>query len=103
VNDFLRPVIDGIIAEFLDLPGLEQVTRTILRLFLAGAVGGILGYERERSGKAAGLRTHMLVAMGTAFFVLVPQLAGYNEDSLARIIQGIAAGIGFLGAGTILN
>ena len=64
---------------------------------------GVLGYEREQSGKAAGVRTHMLVAMGAALFVLVPQMSGAQADAMSRVVQGVIAGIGFLGAGTILK
>ena len=66
-------VIDTLRAEFSDVSDPAQLTRIVLRLLLAAALGGALGYERERSGKAAGLRTHMLVAIGAALFVLVPQ------------------------------
>ncbi len=90
-------------AEFADLPDAAQVTRIVVRLLLAGALGGVLGYERERHGKAAGVRTHMLVAMGSALFVLVPQQAGLAGSDLARVIQGLVAGIGFLGAGAIVK
>ena len=72
-------------------------------MLIAAFIGGILGYERERGGKAAGSRTRMLVAMGAAMCVLVPQLAGYSDAALSRVIQSIAAGLGFLGAGTILK
>ena len=69
-------------------------------------VGGIIGWERQLRHKPAGLRTHMLVSMGSALFVLIPLAMGKNEngrDGIERIIQGIAAGIGFLGAGEILR
>ena len=59
-------------SEFSDIPDLEHLIRVSMRLLLAAALGGILGYEREYKGKAAGLRTHMLVALGAALFVLVP-------------------------------
>ncbi|RIK87682.1 MAG: methyltransferase [Planctomycetota bacterium] len=72
------------------------------RLVLAGILGGILGYERESKGKAAGLRTHMLVAIGSAVFVLVSQI-DQSPDAMSRVIQGITAGIGFLGAGAIVK
>ena len=62
-----------------------------------------MGYEREQAGKAAGLRTHMLVALGAALFVLVPQQAGVSAGDLTRVMQGLCAGIGFLGAGAILK
>lgn len=92
-----------IVAEFSDLPDAAQVTRILLRLTLAALLGGMLGIEREQKGKAAGVRTHMLVAMGAALFVLLSQQAGMPPSDLSRVIQGVIAGIGFLGAGTILK
>jgi putative Mg2+ transporter-C (MgtC) family protein len=89
--------------DFSDIPDLAQGTRIAVRLTLAALLGGLIGYERESKGKAAGLRTHMLVALGSALFVLVVQQSGGNSDALARVIQGLVAGIGFLGAGAILN
>jgi putative Mg2+ transporter-C (MgtC) family protein len=89
--------------EFSDLPDVAGVTRITVRLMLAALLGGILGYEREQKGKAAGLRTHMLVALGAALFVLIPQQAGSSDVDLTRVIQGIVAGIGFLGAGSIIK
>jgi putative Mg2+ transporter-C (MgtC) family protein len=95
-------VWEVILSEFADLPDLEQFTRITLRLVIAGILGGVLGYEREQKGKSAGVRTHMLVAMGAALFVLIPQQAGATTADLARVLQGLIAGIGFLGAGTIV-
>lgn len=89
--------------EFSDLSDPSQATRIVLRLLLAALLGGVLGLEREHSGKAAGVRTHMLVAMGAALFVLVPQLDGAGDDAMSRVVQGIVAGLGFLCAGTILK
>jgi putative Mg2+ transporter-C (MgtC) family protein len=90
-------------ADFSDLPGVGAVTQLVLRMLLAILLGGILGYQRERLGKAAGLRTHMLVALGSAFFVLIPLQAGMPLADLSRVLQGLLAGIGFLVAGTILK
>jgi len=90
-------------SEFSDAPDAEQLTRLLTRLLLAAGLGGVLGYERERSGKAAGVRTHMLVAMGAALFVLVPQLGGMAVADLSRVLQGIITGVGFLGAGAIVK
>ena len=90
-------------SEFSDLADAAQVTRILLRLTLAALLGGLLGIEREQKGKAAGVRTHMLVAMGAALFVLLSQQAGMPPSDLSRVIQGVIAGIGFLGAGTILK
>ncbi len=89
--------------EFADLADFEQTARAALRLLLAAALGAVLGYEREQSGKAAGLRTHMLVTLGAALFVMPLQLQGGGADALSRVIQGTVAGIGFLCAGTILK
>jgi putative Mg2+ transporter-C (MgtC) family protein len=90
-------------SEFSDAPDAEQLTRLMTRLLLAAVLGGLLGYERERKGKAAGIRTHMLVAMGAALFVLVPQLGGMAVGDLSRVLQGIVTGVGFLGAGAIIK
>ncbi|HEY0858553.1 MAG TPA: MgtC/SapB family protein [Albitalea sp.] len=98
-----QDVLATIASEFSDLPDAEQVTRTVLRLLLAALLGGLIGWERESKGKAAGLRTHMLVALGAALFVLVPQQAGASDADLSRVIQGLIAGIGFLGAGSIIK
>jgi putative Mg2+ transporter-C (MgtC) family protein len=89
--------------EFADLPSAAETTRVIVRLMLAAALGGLLGFSRERDGKSAGLRTHMLVAMGSALFVMVPLLAGMAVADVSRVIQGVVAGIGFIGAGTIIK
>jgi putative Mg2+ transporter-C (MgtC) family protein len=89
--------------EFSDLPDLESATRIVLRLTLAALLGGLLGIEREAKGKAAGVRTHMLVAMGAAMFVLASQQFGIDPADMSRVLQGVIAGVGFLGAGTILK
>jgi putative Mg2+ transporter-C (MgtC) family protein len=88
---------------FLSLPEFAHFGMVVLRLVAAALLGGLVGAEREWIGKAAGLRTHMLVSLGAALFVLAPQEAGVAEGDRGRIIQGIAAGIGFIGAGTILK
>lgn len=90
-------------SEFADIGDARQLTQITLRLLIAAILGGILGFEREQKGKAAGVRTHMLVAMGAALFVLVPQMSGSQADAMSRVVQGVIAGIGFLGAGTILK
>ena len=90
-------------SEFADVTDIEQTTRVILRLVLAALLGGLLGWQRESHGKAAGIRTHMLVSMGAALIVMVGQQAGGNAADLSRVLQGLIAGVGFLGAGTILK
>ncbi|MFV3415185.1 MgtC/SapB family protein [Pseudomonas nitroreducens] len=101
--DTLERIWATLVAEFSDLSEVEQITRASLRLALAVLLGGVLGYERESKGKAAGLRTHMLVTMGAALFVMAIREGTTEADAVSRVIQGIAAGIGFLCAGTILK
>jgi len=96
--------MDELQREFLHgFPDAEHLARVVVRLGTAIFIGGIVGFERQQEGKAAGVRTHMLVALGSALFVLTPLEAGMKTADLSRIIQGIAAGIGFLGAGTIVK
>lgn len=95
--------MDTITSELFAVPGATQTAVVVVRLVTAALLGGLLGAEREFEGKAAGLRTHMLVALGAALFVIAPAQAGLGEGDLGRIIQGVAAGIGFIGAGTILK
>jgi putative Mg2+ transporter-C (MgtC) family protein len=89
--------------DLLGWPDTRALARVVLRLSCAAVLGGLIGFERERAGKAAGIRTHMMVALGAALFVLVPTVAGLEPGDLSRVIQGIAAGMGFLGGGTILK
>ena len=93
----------GIQNDFADLPGVAEVTQIVLRMLLAALLGGLVGFQRERVGKSAGLRTHMLVSLGSAFFVMIPYQAGMPLADLSRVMQGIITGVGFLGAGTILK
>jgi putative Mg2+ transporter-C (MgtC) family protein len=74
------------------------------RLGLALLAGGAIGWNRQKAGKPAGLRTHMLVAMGSCVFVLVP-LTGdpHSVEAMSRVIQGVIVGVGFLGGGEIRN
>lgn len=91
-----------ILSEFSDIPDAATITRIAMRLVLAAVLGGVLGYERERKGRSAGVRTHMLVAVGAALFVIGPSQAGMPIEDMSRVLQGIVQGIGFLGAGAII-
>ena len=97
-----QEIWNTVLSEFSDVPDAEQVTRITLRLLVAATLGGLLGYEREQQGKSAGVRTHMMVAIGAALFVLIPQQAGASSADLTRILQGLIAGVGFLGTGAII-
>ena len=88
---------------FSGLPDVRQMVSLVSRLLTAMILGALVGAQRESIGKPAGLRTHMLVAMGSALFVLAPLEAGMELDGISRVIQGIVTGIGFIGAGAILK
>jgi putative Mg2+ transporter-C (MgtC) family protein len=92
-----------IAAEFSDIDDVEHLTRLVVRLGIAALLGGLLGLQRERAGKEAGIRTHMLVAAGSALVVFVPLQAGMDAEGLSRVLQGLLAGVGFLCAGSILK
>lgn len=75
----------------------------VLRLLLAAALGAGVGYQRERAGKPAGFRTHLLVCLGAALFTLASVYGfGLNADP-SRVAAGVVTGIGFIGAGAILR
>lgn len=75
----------------------------LLRLLIATALGGLVGYEREREGKPAGVRTHGMVALGAALYTAV-SLYGFGVTSdPTRVAAMVVSGIGFLGAGAILQ
>jgi putative Mg2+ transporter-C (MgtC) family protein len=96
--------IDFIWAELMaGIPDPKHFARAVLRLATAMLAGAVVGIQREQAGQSAGLRTHMLVAMGGALFVLVPLEVGMAWSEVARVIQGLTAGIGFLGGGAILK
>ena len=84
-------------------PDLARVAAAAARLLAAGLLGGLIGAQREKVHSAAGFRTHILVAVGSALFVLAGRQAGFSSADTSRVVQGVIAGIGFLGAGTILK
>ena len=96
MNTLLEELTGGI-------PDWTQLQRVVIRLVAAMVVGAVIGFQRQRAGKSAGLRTHMLVAMGSALFVLDGEAAVMSMSDLSRVIQGLATGIGFIGAGAILK
>lgn len=88
----------------------DQFLNTLVPLLLASVLGGIVGLERERSRRPAGLRTHVLVAVGSALIMQVSlemyhmvRTAGFGTGDPGRIAAQVVSGIGFLGAGTIMR
>lgn len=96
----MNPITEELLTGILDVRGL---TALIIRLLFAIVLGAILGAQREHRHKPAGLRTHMLVSLGAALFVIAALQSGMNNESISRLLQGLVAGIGFLGAGAILK
>ncbi len=102
--DWALEVWRTLVEEFTqDLPGPAGAVRAVWRLLVAAALGGLLGWERQQAGKVAGLRTHMIVSLGAALFLLTASQTGMAAADLSRVFQGVATGIGFVGAGAILK
>ena len=74
----------------------------ILRLFVAGLLGGLIGFEREFRAKEAGVRTHFIVALGSSLFMIISQFAFTGQFDHARVAAQVVSGIGFIGAGVII-
>ncbi|HVO51379.1 MAG TPA: MgtC/SapB family protein [Thermoanaerobaculia bacterium] len=87
----------------LAAPDFARIAAAAARLLASGLLGGLIGAQREKVHSAAGFRTHILVALGSALFVLAGREAGFSSADTSRVVQGVVAGIGFLGAGTILK
>ena len=85
------------------LPDPRQLAVVLIRVIFATVLGAIVGLQREKAGKPAGLRTHMLVSLGTAIVVLACSASPMTPEGRSRVVQGIGTGIGFLGAGSILK
>ncbi|NOT48189.1 MAG: MgtC/SapB family protein [Acidobacteria bacterium] len=81
----------------------RQLIQVIVRMISSVLIASIIGFQREAARKSAGLRTHILVSLGSTIFVIGCIGAGMREDAISRVIQGIITGIGFIGAGTIIK
>ncbi len=81
---------------------MPQWAEMVVRLMLATALAAAIGYDREVRGKAAGVRTHVLIALGAVAFTL-SSMYGFDDADSARIASGVVAGVGFLGAGVIFR
>lgn len=85
------------------LPSSVTAVRLGTRLLTAALLGAAVGFDRETQRRAAGLRTHMVVSLGAATFVMLPMEFDATASDLAQTVKGIATGVGFLGAGAILK
>lgn len=85
------------------IPDRTHLAIVLIRVIAATFLGAMIGVQRQRVGKPAGLRTHMLVSLGTAVVVLACSGAGMSQEGLSRVVQGVVTGIGFVGAGSILK
>ena len=78
----------------------------VIAVFLTVLLTGVIGYEREKKGRTAGLRTHLLVGVGSCIIMII-SIYGFPSNSgnrdVARLAAGIVTGVGFLGAGTIIH
>lgn len=81
---------------------MSQEVEMILRILLATGLGLIIGFQREREGKPAGVRTLALISTGSALFAIVSGI-GFTGGDPARVAAGVVTGVGFLGAGAILH
>ena len=84
---------------------MSVTVQLLIRLLAAGFLGALIGYERELRAKGAGVRTHVLVALGAALFMIISQhgFAGADRFDAARVAAGVVTGIGFLGGGIIMK
>src|SRR5688500_6682035 len=99
----LENIVETLREEFSDLADASDVTRLLARVLLAVGLAAVIGYEREVRGSTAGLRTHMILELGVALIVVASQQSGMEREDVSRVIQGVFAGIGFLGAGAIIK
>ncbi len=99
----IRPIITDmqVLADISNLPGITG--DEFLSLVVAVGLGGIIGFEREWNGKPAGLRTNILICLGATLLTMVGRRLAPDTDGATRVVQGIVTGIGFLGAGAIIQ
>jgi putative Mg2+ transporter-C (MgtC) family protein len=93
-------LLNDVFPNALDAQALFRVT---VRLAASIVLGGVIGFERQAEGKTAGVRTHMMVSLGSALFAVVSLEVSNDAAAFTRVIQGVAAGIGFVGAGAIIR
>src|SRR3990172_1582400 len=91
----MPPNLDALLA--------QPEVSALIRIVIAGFLGGLIGLERELAGKAAGIRTYGLVGVGSAMFTVVAIYGFGSLDYASRLVGAVITGIGFLGAGTILH
>lgn len=88
--------------DLMSIP-LEMQAQMLVRLVIATAIGALVGYEHERTGKPAGVRTHGLVGLGAALFAIISVHGFPGNPNSALVAAQVVTGVGFLGAGAILQ
>ena len=94
--------VGALLKEASALVGPGELAQAPLRLLVAAVAGAVIGVQRQHVGRTAGVRTHMLVSRGAALTVVAAIAAGMSPEHVSRVIQGVSAGIGFIG-GVILK
>ena len=108
MNLFTIVTIDQLLVDFLNqlIPPFGNFLLSLLSLVMATFLAGLIGYEREYHGHSAGLRTHILVALGSSLIMLL-SIYGFGDFNLdrdpARLAAQVITGVGFIGAGTIIQ
>lgn len=90
-------------SDFAEFREWQMLLQMSFRMIAAVILGGILGHQREKVGKHAGLRTYMMVSLTAAFIVAASHQEGLGDEGMSRVVAGLLTGIGFLGAGSILK
>ncbi|WP_169979293.1 MgtC/SapB family protein [Tautonia rosea] len=103
IDAFWQLLVDAIGPDLAEFGEVSRLIQTMFRLGIAALLGGVLGLERTLRSRSAGMRTFMLVAVGSAAFVLIAELIGISGGDLSRVVQGLLTGVGFLGAGVIFR
>lgn len=108
MNLLTATTIDQLLVDFLNqlIPPFGNFLLSLLSLMMATLLAGLIGYEREYHGHSAGLRTHILVALGSSLIMLL-SIYGFGDFNLdrdpARLAAQVITGVGFIGAGTIIQ
>jgi putative Mg2+ transporter-C (MgtC) family protein len=103
VDAWQQAFVGALLKEASALVDPAELARAPLRLLVAAVAVAAIGVQRQHVGRKAGLRTHMLVSLGAALTVVAAIAAGMSPEHVSRVMQGVSAGIGFIGGGGVLK